>query len=65
MSRGNDNRLRQASDKVRSEVKPGFYGEVAVRFKVQDGVIQSGQVEKSTRADRMGRTMIVEKTKLD
>lgn len=64
MSRRNDKLLRQASEHLKSEVKPGFHGEVAVRFKIQDGVIQGGQVEKSTRADRTGRTMIVEKTVL-
>jgi len=65
MGRKNQHFLRLASEKVVSEAKPGFHGEVAVRFNVQDGVIQGGQVEKSTRADREGRTIIVEKTKLD
>jgi len=65
MGRRNAHFLRQASEKVASEAKPGFHGEVAVRFNVQDGVIQGGQVEKSTRATRDGSTLIVEKTKLD
>ena len=57
--------LRKASEGLRSSVRPGFHGEVAVRFKVQDGVIQGGQVEKTTRASRDGSTVLVEKTKLN
>ena len=65
MSRRTDEFLRRASKRVNAEVKPGFHGEVAVRLKVQDGVVQSGHIEKSTRASKDGRTTIVEKTRLD
>ena len=43
---------------------PNFHGEVAVRYKVQGGTIQTGVVEKSTRVDRKRNTTMVEKTLL-
>jgi len=63
-NRRNIDFLRKASERISSEAKPGFHGEVSVRFTVQDGVIQHGHVEKSTRASKDGSTVIVEKSKL-
>jgi len=65
MARRNDKFLRQATEAIASNAKPGFHGEVTVQVKIQNGVIQSGHVEKSTRVSRQGNTTLVEKIKLD
>lgn len=45
--------------------QPNFSGEVNVRMKVSNGVIQTGHVEKSSRTSAKSNVTIIEKTKLD
>ena len=53
----------QAVEKICGQ--PGFSGEVNVRMKVSNGVIQTGHVEKSSRTSVKSNVTIIEKTKLD
>lgn len=62
----NNNFLRKSTFAVEKICEqPGFSGEVSVRMKVSNGVIQTGHVEKSSRTNAKSNVTIVEKTKLD
>jgi hypothetical protein len=48
--RHNDHWINQAINAAKKEgCQKGFFGEVAIRLKIQDGTIQTALVEKSIR----------------